>query len=136
MPPENKTDPITVAVVNSSEEVVDLIREVLEDNGFATVAGHVPDFKRGRADFDQFMQQHKPRVVVWDISPPYDDNWAYFQQEIHDRPSCAGCRFVITTTNHRVLTRLVGETGAIEIVGKPFDLELLLKAVMQDAAER
>ena len=39
------------------------------------------------------------------------------------------CRFVLTTTNKPALDKLVGATEAIEIIGKPYDLERVVEAV-------
>jgi len=39
------------------------------------------------------------------------------------------CRFVLTTTNKPALDQLVGETEAIEIIGKPYDLDQVVAAV-------
>jgi hypothetical protein len=37
--------------------------------------------------------------------------------------------FVITTTNKPALDQLVGENEAIEIIGKPYDLQQVVEAV-------
>jgi DNA-binding NtrC family response regulator len=42
---------------------------------------------------------------------------------VKDRP------FIITTTNKPALDKLVGETEAIEIIGKPYDLQQVVDAV-------
>jgi hypothetical protein len=39
------------------------------------------------------------------------------------------CRFVLTTTNKPALDTLVGETEALEIIGKPYDLDRVTAAV-------
>jgi hypothetical protein len=40
-----------------------------------------------------------------------------------------GLRFIITTTNKPALDRLVGDTEALEIIGKPYDLQRVTDAV-------
>jgi DNA-binding NarL/FixJ family response regulator len=67
-------------------------------------------------------------VIVYDISPPYDTNWTFLKLVRSSQPAQA-CRFVLTTTNKPVLDKLVGATEAIEIIGKPYDLERVVDAV-------
>ena len=117
-----------IAVFNSSNDTVDLLRTVLEEQGFQTVAGHIPDLKKGELDLVAFIQHHAPSVIVYDISPPYDANWTFLRlvrssEPVRDR------RFVITTTNKPALDKLVGATEAIEIIGKPYDLQQVVAAV-------
>jgi DNA-binding NtrC family response regulator len=117
-----------VAVINSSEDVVTLIRNVLEDEGLATVTGHVPSFKSGRDDLLAFLETHDPAAIVFDIAPPYEDNWNFLRL-VRDTKSAEGRAFVVTTTNKNQLDKAVGDTDAIEIVGKPFDLQEIVDAV-------
>jgi hypothetical protein len=53
-----------VAVVNSNEDLVNIIRETLEDEGFTVCTGHIAHIKHGQEDFLQFLDQHDPRVVI------------------------------------------------------------------------
>ena len=121
-----------VAIINTSEDIVAFLRELLAADGFRPVAGFVPDFREGRQDLDAFLRAHDPAVILWDIALPYDRNWAYFQaaragEAARDR------RFVLTTTNKRALEELVGPTPAHELLGKPYDIEALLAAVHRAA---
>ena len=125
----------TVAVVNSSEDIVTMLRLALEDEGFATVAGHVPRFKSGQDDMLAFLQTHDPAVIVFDIAPPYADNWRFLTL-VRDTRAAQGRVFVITTTNRARLEQEVGDTGAIEIVGKPFDLQEVVDAVRRALKQR
>jgi hypothetical protein len=62
------------------------------------------------------------------VSLPYEANWnnfIEFRRHVNDR----NVAVVLTTTNKRALTELIGSTNAIEILGKPYDLEQLAAAV-------
>jgi DNA-binding response OmpR family regulator len=117
-----------IAVFNSSDDTVELLRTFLEEQGFQTVAGHIPDLKKGELDLVTFIQHHAPSVIVYDISPPYDANWTFLRLVRSSEP-VRNRRFVITTTNKPALDKLVGATEAIEIIGKPYDLRQLLAAI-------
>ncbi len=119
-----------VAVINSNEDVVDTIRLMLDDVGIRSVAGHVIDFKRGRQNFVAFLKEHDPAVIVYDIAPPYEENWRFFQL-IKDSQEAQERQFILTTTNKAVLERLVGQIDAIEIIGKPFDLDEIVTATKE-----
>jgi CheY-like chemotaxis protein len=118
----------TVALFNSSEDTVEILRYVFEGAGFQTVAGHVPDVKRGQMDFLAFLERHDPVAVVIDISMPYADNWK-FVRLLRDLESLHGRAVVLTTTNKRALDEMVGPTETIEIVGKPYEPDIVLEAV-------
>lgn len=117
-----------IAVFNSSDDTVELLRTFLEEQGFQTVAGHIPDLKKGELDLVTFIQHHAPSVIVYDISPPYDANWTFLRLVRSSEP-VRNRRFVITTTNKPALDKLVGATEAIEIIGKPYDLRQVLAAI-------
>jgi DNA-binding NtrC family response regulator len=125
----DRTHEKVVAVVNSSEDTVEMLRSCLQLHGFTSVVtGHVQDFKRGNADFTQFVAEHDPAVFIYDISIPYDKNWTFLRLLL-DTESMHGRKLVVTTTNKRRLEEIVGPTDAFEIVGKPYDLERIVVAV-------
>jgi DNA-binding NtrC family response regulator len=129
MGPADPLSDHTIAVVNSNEDTTEMLRTYLQVKGFTSVViGHVTDIKRGHLDFLEFLDVHDPTVLVWDISIPYEENWR-FTHMLMSLEQMKGRRMVLTTTNKRALDSLVGETGAIEIVGKPYDLEQIVRAV-------
>jgi CheY-like chemotaxis protein len=118
----------TIAVFNSSDDTVELLRTALEAEGFQTVAGHIPDVKKGDLDLIDFVNHHTPAVILYDISPPYDANWRFLRL-VRSSESLKKHQFVLTTTNKPALEQLVGETEALEIIGKPYDLRQVVEAV-------
>ena len=120
---------VTIAVINSNQDTTEMLRECLQHYGYTSVViGHVTDIKRGRTDFLQFVAAHDPQVLVWDISIPYEENWR-FVHLLMNGEQMVGRRVVLTTTNKRALDQLVGRTEALEILGKPYDLDQIVKAV-------
>jgi DNA-binding NtrC family response regulator len=118
----------TVAIFNSSEDTISLLRHVFESEGFQTVSGHVPDIRSGRVDFVEFLERHDPAALVYDVSIPYAENWNFLKL-VRDLASMRKRALVITTTHKVALDSMVGETDAIEIIGKPYEPDLVVAAV-------
>ena len=126
----------TVAIFNTNDDLVELLRMALERAGFVAVSGHVDDARRGTLLLSAFVQEHDPRVIVYDIAPPYEQHWA-FQQHVRGQPYMAGRQFVLTTTNvNRVRETLGIDDPIYEIVGKPYDIDQVVSAVKEASRAR
>jgi DNA-binding NtrC family response regulator len=126
----------TVAVFNASNDILELLKMLFSEQGWRAVSGHADDVKSGELDFMAFLETHKPDAIVWDIAPPYDRNWRFFKLLRSIRP-LDSCTLVVTTTHKRHLDQLAGqETDAFEILGKPYDIQLIVDAVTRDAGLR
>ena len=117
-----------IAVFNSSDDTVEMLRAALEADGLHTVSGHIGELKKGELDFIAFVEHHRPAVIVYDISLPYDTNWNFLKLVRSSQPA-QECHFILTTTNKPALDKLVGENEALEIIGKPYDLDRVVAAV-------
>lgn len=125
-----------VAVFNSSADVVQLLRTALEEEGYTTATAHVSEIKRGEQDVIDFFERYDPRVVIYDVSVPYAENWTFFKL-VRDTQVAQGRRFIVTTPNKRALEEAIGESPVVELVGKPYDLQTILErvaAAVRDAA--
>jgi DNA-binding response OmpR family regulator len=125
-----------VALFNASDDTVEMVQRMLDASGFDCLVGcHFADLKKGTIDFARYLGEHEPQVVIFDISPPYKENWDFFKT-LRDGEAMEGRGLVLTTTNKERLDETVGrDSEAFEIVGKPYDLDQF-KDAMHAALER
>ena len=118
-----------VAVVNTNDDLVSVIRDALVGEGFNVVTAHIRDIKAGRHDFSAFLREHDPAIVIYDLAIPYEDNWT-FLQTLRQVPEAQNRRFILTTVNKRVLEQRIGRQDVIELQGgRADDLDPLLDHV-------
>lgn len=128
--------PPVVAILNSNDDLVELLRTNLEQAGFVTVTGHVDDVRRGKLDLINFVQQHDPQVIVYDLIPPYDRSWNYLFH-LRDSKPLKGRPFVLTSVNSDRAKEVVGESELVfEVVGKETDLDRIVTAVREASKVR
>jgi DNA-binding NarL/FixJ family response regulator len=129
------TAPTTVAILNTNDDVVEMLRIALEHAGFVVVSEHVDDVRRGEASLNHLMQEHDPKVIIYDLTPPYDRSWR-FLEHVCGMPYMAARKVVVTSTNAaRAVELSGGATHVHEILGKPYDIDEIVQAV-QSAAGR
>ena len=116
-----------VLVLNGSEDLLEVLSEVLEMAGFEVQTARIPDLERGRVDVRALFRNFEPRAVVFDLSLPYKRSWDFLQR-VKALPEAQGRAFVITTANARAAAHLTGP-DALELVLKPYDLAELTRRV-------
>jgi DNA-binding NarL/FixJ family response regulator len=123
-----------VAILNSNDDVVEMLRIALEQAGFVVVSGHLDKIRRGEQRLADFVDEHNPAVIIYDLVPPYDRSWQ-FLEHLRESPSLRGRRFVVTSTNVQRTKEAIGDAEYVyEIVGKPYDINQIVRAV-QGASE-
>ena len=55
----------SIAVFNSSEETIEILKIALEEQGYAVSTGHVADVKKGQLDVLDFVEEHQPDAVSY-----------------------------------------------------------------------
>jgi CheY-like chemotaxis protein len=121
----------SIAVFNSSEDTIEILKVALEQQGYAVAAGHVSDLKKGQVDVLDFVEEHQPDVIVYDVAIPYEENWRFLRL-LQSSDVLKDAKWVITTTHRKRLEELVGECGEVyEVVGKPYDLVQIAQAVQK-----
>ena len=126
-----KTAEGIVALFNASDDTIDMVQTLLTASGDdqTLIWCHFADLKKGIVDFGKYMEKHNPEVVIFDLSPPYDENWRFFKT-MRDAETMKGRGMVLTTTNKNRLDEVLGEDShALEVVGKSKDLQQIAGAI-------
>lgn len=118
-----------VIVFNASEDTVDLLTTFFGVLGLDAAGETWPARDPLSVETVQdFVRRHRPDVIVFDVSFPYDQNWTRYC-EFRQADGVRDIPIVLTTTNKRALYDMVGQREALEIIGKPYDLDELATAV-------
>jgi DNA-binding response OmpR family regulator len=131
MSSSTKTAEGLVALFNASDDTIDMVQRLLTDSGGdqTLIWCHFADLKKGIVNFGKYMDKHNPEVVIFDLSPPYDENWQFFKT-MRDAKTMQGRGIVLTTTNKNRLDEVLGEDSkALEVVGRPKDLHQIDAAI-------
>jgi hypothetical protein len=120
-----KTADGIVALFNASDDTIDMIQKLLTDSGSdqTLIWCHFADLRKGIVDFGKYMEKHNPEVAIFDLSPPYDENWRFYKT-MRDAVTMQDRGIVLTTTNKNRLDEVLGEDShALEVVGRAKDLQ-------------
>jgi DNA-binding NarL/FixJ family response regulator len=120
-----------IACVNSSEDVALLLRDLMVAEGYRALH-HITPLRYGTQPMIDFLTQLQPDVVLYTVSLPYAESWAECQQL---QAAVPRARFVVTTTNKKALDLIIGPTPAIEVIGRPFDIDEVCAAVRHALAD-
>jgi CheY-like chemotaxis protein len=125
----------SIIVLNSSAETIEILKIALEEQGYAVSTGHVADVKKGQLDVLDFVAEHQPDAIIYDVAIPYEENWRFLRL-LQSSEALKDVKWVITTTHKKRLEELVGECGEVyEVVGKPYDLVQITSAVKDALAD-
>jgi CheY-like chemotaxis protein len=120
-----------VAVFNTNDDIVEMLRIVLEHAGFIVVSAHVDAMRRGEQSLANFVEEHDPELILYDLVPPYDRSWR-FLEHLRQTPHLAGRKFIITSTNAARATEIIGNAAHVyEIIGKPYDIDEIVRAAQR-----
>jgi DNA-binding response OmpR family regulator len=131
MSSSTKTAEGIVALFNASDDTIDMVQNLLTSSRSeqTLIWCHFADLKKGVIDFEKYMAKHNPEVVIFDLSPPYDENWHFFKT-MRDAKVMTKRGIVLTTTNKNRLDEVLGEDSfALEVVGRPYDLQQIDAAI-------
>ena len=130
------SEPVTVAIVNTTPDGIEMLRHVLTTAGFVAVSCYTHDIRDGKVDMEAFIRQHRPGVIVYDLAPPYAANFQLFKH-VRQMPVLQGCQFVLTSVNVSNVSPLVGRDERVyEVVDRQEDLMTLVHAVKEASRAR
>ena len=133
---QKESGPATVAIINTNPDLVRLLRFELEGVGFVVFELHLEQIRAATADVAGFLEQHDPRVIVYDVAPPYQENWN-FMEHLRASPGFEKRRFVLTSMNVERVNQIVGNDEAVyEILGLEEDLRPVVRAVKEASRAR
>lgn len=128
--------PVTVAVVNTNPDIIRLLRVNLERAGFVTFAVHIEDIKTATTNLKSLLQEHDPQVIVYDVAPPYDQNWR-FLGHLRRTTEFQGRQFVLVSVNVDAVRAQVGHDESVyEVVGQDADILQVVRAVKEASRAR
>ena len=128
--------PVVVAIVNTNPDIVRMLRIALERSGFIAVVLHIEQLKTGAADLDAFLRDHDPRVIIYDVPPPFEENWR-FLTHLRSNPGVRNRQFVVTTMNRDAVLRHVQPAEDIyEVIGHGEDIAEIVQAVREASRVR
>src|SRR3954468_15098804 len=102
-----RAEPIIVAIVNTNPDLVRLLRVNLERAGFVVFEIHIEEIRLGTTNVESFLNQHDPKVIVYDVAPPFDQN-VRFLDHLRSATGFKGRQFVLTSVNARRVDEIVG----------------------------
>jgi CheY-like chemotaxis protein len=117
----------TILLIEDDRDICDIVGQVLEDEGYVTVA--VSNGAEGLARLRS--PAPRPFVILLDLMLPVMDAWQFRAEQVGDT-SLAEIPVVIFSANPR-LTSHADALGAAAVIRKPPDLDELLRTLARFA---
>ena len=107
-----------VLVVDDDASIRELLSTVLEDDGYEVMPA------ANGEDALAVCARWRPDVIVLDLMMPVMDGWT-FAKRLRERDDIP----IVVLSAANDLERHAKSVGAIEVIGKPFDLDQLIPTV-------
>jgi len=123
-----------VAIVHQDQSVSAVLCALLEDEGYRCLPTLLPTPRHDDAELADLLDQQGATVVIYDVAPPYDVNWARLQR-LRARNGGQAPTFVVVTTDRSLLEALRPAADGVAVLAEPFALDELVAAVQRAAEE-
>src|SRR4051812_1900994 len=104
-----------ILLLNSSQDVLDALCEILTGEGFSCSTAHVRALRQHERSATELLAERAPDAMLFDISPPMAENWAYFTL-FEQLPGAKARPIILTTTNGHALAEVASDRPALEIL--------------------
>ena|SRR5258707_11852608 len=120
-----------VLVVNDTQEILELFREMLEEEGYDVVL-----YSYAIMDMDEIEHRKPDAKVLDDIFGGEKSGWQMLQK-LKMRRSTAMIPVIVCTAATREVREIEGylQTQGIALVPKPFDIDTLLDAIKRGLSD-
>ena len=126
----------TIAILNSNEDVLDIMSRFLKAEGFVTATLNLVHVKSGEVEICSFFEKHNPQVIVYGIAFPYLENLRQWQN-LKQIKGCADRDFILTTPNLDALKDAANHNiDAFQLVDEHTDLRNVISAVKEMWAQK
>ena len=121
----------TIAILNSNEDVLDIMSRFLKAEGFKVVTLNLFRLKSGEVEICRFFEENNPKLIVYGIAFPYRENWQLWQG-LQKLGVCANRDYIFTTPNLDALRDVAGsQIDAFQLVDQEPDLRNVVAAVQE-----
>jgi DNA-binding NtrC family response regulator len=125
----------TVAIINGLQDTIEMLELALQRAGFRTIAAQARDVRNRIVDLVALCRTHNVAAIIYDVAIPYEENWK-FLVGLRGSDGDRLPPIVVTTTNQRAMEQVEPRVDLLEIIGKPYDLALVVAAVRRAADSR
>jgi len=116
-----------VLIVDGSPDTTDLLVEYFTFKKWRATGMLAPQVQSD-IDAGTLVGTYAPDAIIFDVAIPYDVYWNTCRAVMSDPR--VHCPVIVTTTNEWALRRITCSTHpAMDIIGKPYDLERLFERV-------
>jgi DNA-binding response OmpR family regulator len=121
----------TILCIEDETEMIDLLRLMLEREGYRLVGAH-----GGEAGLER-IREERPDLVLLDLMMPGIDGWEVYQQ-LQTDPALTGIPVIVVTAKAQEIDRVLGLRLArvADYIVKPFSAQQLVQSIRRVLDER
>lgn len=117
-----------IGVIHTYKDIARMLKLGIETGGFCVVTEDSHRVQDRRESYRAFVSKYNPKIIIFDVTFPYRQNWQLFQ-DLQALPDSAGVGFVPICMGKDLLEKSVGKEAVIGVIGLPFELDKIIGEV-------